>query len=122
MGFYGLPHKQYWPQPQLNATQHGWNDMLLPLWEASTALYPSIYLPYESGCNNNPLCQTLKLNTAFVDATVGEATRVSKLAGRAAPKPVIPYAWNLYHPEGPFAHQVRTPPCWPRSWVNFSLL
>jgi hypothetical protein len=122
VGFYGLPHKQYWPQPQLNATQRGWNDMLLPLWEASTALYPSIYLPYESGCNNNPLCQTLKLNTAFVDATVGEATRVSKLAGRAAPKPVIPYAWNLYHPEGPFAHQVRTPPCWPRSWVNFSLL
>jgi hypothetical protein len=36
-GFYGLPHKQYWPSPELNKTQQGWNDQLLPLWKEVTA-------------------------------------------------------------------------------------
>ncbi len=37
VGFYGLPHKQYWPTPELNKTQQGWNDQLLPLWKEVTA-------------------------------------------------------------------------------------
>jgi hypothetical protein len=94
VGFYGLPHKQYWPQPQLNATQQGYNDLMLPLWQACSALYPSIYLPYESGCHDAG-CQPLKRNQEYVDATIGEALRVSKLVG-GSPLPVLPYAWYRY--------------------------
>ena len=42
VGFYGLPHKQYWPSPQLNATQMAWNDLFLPLWQEQTAFFPSV--------------------------------------------------------------------------------
>ena len=55
----------------------------------------SIYLPYKSDCHDNPKCQTLELNTEFVNATVGEAFRASKLASAASsgePMPIIPYS------------------------------
>ena len=55
----------------------------------------SIYLPYKSDCHDNPQCQTLELNTEFVNATVGEAFRASKLASAASsgePMPIIPYS------------------------------
>jgi hypothetical protein len=96
VGFYGLPHKQYWPTPQLNKTQQGWNDLMLPLWKECTALYPSIYMPYESGCHDAG-CQTLQLNTQYVEATIKEAVRISKEVGGSAPLPVVPYAWYRYH-------------------------
>ena len=54
-GFYGLPHKQFWPTPQLNSTQRRWNDKLLPLWKEVTAILPSIYMPYESDCTDAPV-------------------------------------------------------------------
>lgn len=98
VGFYGLPHKQYWPQPQLNKTQQGWNDLFLPIWKECNALYPSIYEPYESGCHDAG-CAPLTQNTAYVDATIREAVRVSKLVGgdgshdTAGALPVLPYAW-----------------------------
>jgi hypothetical protein len=95
VGFYGLPHKQYWPQPQLNATQQGWNDLFLPLWNECSALYPSIYMPYESECKEAG-CQSLKMNTAYVHDAIGEALRISQLVGGATPLPVVPYAWCVH--------------------------
>ena len=90
VGFYGLPHHQYWPTPQLNATQKAWNDKLLPLWKECTAIFPSIYLPYESGCHDSG-CQTLETNTAYVDAALAEGVRVAKLVSPQLP--VLPYSW-----------------------------
>ena len=96
VGFYGLPHKQYWPQPQLNKTQQGWNDLFMPLWNEVNALFPSIYEPYESGCHDAG-CQPVARNTEYVDATIQEAVRISKLVESGARDtpgpPVLPYAW-----------------------------
>ena len=100
-----LQHKQYWPQPQLNKTQMGWNDLFLPLWKECTALFPSIYEPYESDCHDAG-CQPLKLNTEYVNATVGEAVRISKSLD--APLPVLPYAWYRYHDGEPKGMQFLT--------------
>ena len=70
--------------------------LLLPLWKEVTALYPSIYEPYESGCHEAG-CQPLKTNTAYVDATIGEALRISKLVVRCRWCRVIYPAQTLAH-------------------------
>jgi hypothetical protein len=105
VGFYGLPYHQYWPTPQLNATQQGWNTALLPLWKAVTAIFPSIYLPYESDCHDAG-CAPLKRNQAYVDAALAEAVRVAKLVQPQLP--VLPYAWYRYHDGEPKGLQMLT--------------
>ena len=103
VGFYGLPHKQYWPTPELNKTQQGWNDKLLPLWKEVTAILPSIYMPYESDCTDSPITNNtgggvpFAHNKAYVDAGIAEAVRISKLVTPSPP--VVPYVWYLYHGE-----------------------
>ena len=70
-----------------------------------TALSPSIYEPYESDCHDAG-CQPLKLNTEYVNATVGEAVRISKSLD--TPLPVLPYAWYRYHDGEPKGMQFLT--------------
>ena len=69
-----------------------------------TAIFPSIYLPYQSDCavlpsvaNNTGGCVPRAHNKAYIKAGVEEAVRISKLV---TPSPaVVPYAWYRYHSE-----------------------
>jgi hypothetical protein len=115
VGYYGLPHKQYWPAAALNKTQQGWNDQLLPLWKEVTAILPSLYMPYESDCSDSPVtnntggCVPFAHNKAYVKAGIAEAVRISKLVTPSPP--VVPYVWYLYHGEpmpDPHADQLLT--------------
>lgn len=67
----------------------------LPIWRASTALFPSIYLA--TPFRNLPV----SVAEAYVDSTVSESVKVAALAASADglenPVPVFPYAWDHYH-------------------------
>ncbi|KAM4748884.1 hyaluronidase-like [Rhinophrynus dorsalis] len=64
------------------------NDMLLWLWNASNALYPSIYLDYILKSSPNAL--------KFVHHRVKEATRVASMARKDYDLPVFVYARPFY--------------------------
>ena len=61
------------------------NDRLLPLWRASGAIYPSIYLV--ANFSNASLAQ-------FVTGGVREAVRCGNLVGG---RRVLSYQWSYYH-------------------------
>ena len=67
----------------------------LPVWRASTALFPSIYLatPFRN--------RSVTVAEAYIDSTVSESVKVAALAASADglenPIPVFPYAWDHYH-------------------------
>ncbi|XP_036388714.1 hyaluronidase-3 [Megalops cyprinoides] len=90
-GFYGLPSCFNVHKHDHKYTGHchpktvGRNDRLGWLWEQSTTLYPSIYLPYWlAGSNDAAL---------MVRYRVLEALRVaSKYTSTTVPTPVLPYA------------------------------
>ena len=97
VGFYGYPHHTYWG----NETQQSvYNDALMPLWRAQTALHPSIYLPYgtKPTCTG-PGCATKQMQDAWVDGGMNEAARISqKLVDEGgAARPILPYSWYRYH-------------------------
>lgn len=60
------------------------SDRQSAVWNASTALYPSIYLPVD--VKGKPY-----VAAAYVRAVVSEGRRI------AANIPVLPYAWHYYH-------------------------
>jgi hyaluronoglucosaminidase len=68
------------------------NDRLGWLWQASDAIFPSVYLGVLPNQSDN---QTASKNMIYVQETIGEATR---LASKAIPqKPeVMAVAWYLY--------------------------
>ena len=96
VGFYGRPTAPYY---HYNATLlHKVNEALLPMYNASSVLMPSIYLPYRSGVD------TSFANIAtFVRDRLAQASDVNAMlvARGEAPKPVVPYAWYRYHDGGP---------------------
>jgi hypothetical protein len=91
VGYYGYPAHQYWPR---SPTAAELNDMQMPVFAASSALYPSIYLPYKSGED-----QPLTRNRQYVSAAMEETMRVrSKLFNSSSVKlPTLPYSWYRYH-------------------------
>lgn len=94
-GLYGYPSHGYWG---VNISRvHELNDALTPLWDASGALYPSIYLPYMSGVD-----QPLARNQEFVNGTIVEALRCAESNNL----PVLPYTWFRYHPGEPHGNQL----------------
>ena len=70
----------------------------LPIWQASTALYPSIYLPVQY------IGQPVSVAAAYIESTVVESVKVAAMAAAGTsheaattPIPVFPYAWDHYH-------------------------
>ena len=103
VGFYGYPANYYYPCGENhNTTQCGYdnpgvgaglrakNDAQARVFAASTALFPSIYLP-----SNTNTSAALPHHQEYVAATVAEAVR---LRDAHAPRArVLPFAWNFYH-------------------------
>ena len=99
-GFYGLPDQAHGPCTEVSGVlQCGYNDptagealrkkndRLAPVWEASTGIFPSIYVPD----NTSDV-----VADAYVREIVGEGLRVALLS--AEPRcPVYPYMWMYYH-------------------------
>jgi hypothetical protein len=73
----------------------------LPIWKASTALYPSIYLPTQY------IGLPVSVAAAYMKSTVAESVKVAAMAAAAEtetethvlalPIPVFAYAWDHYH-------------------------
>ena len=95
VGLYGYPSKHYWPLPP-GENQSQADDALTALYAASTALYPSIYLPYPSGVGEHH--QTLARNTEYVDSVLRESVRVARQHTGVDGQPlgVFPFAWYRY--------------------------
>ena len=96
VGFYGRPTAPYY---HYNATLlHAINEALLPMYNASSVLMPSIYLPYRSGVDTS----FANIETYVRDHLAQAADVNSMLVARGeAPKQVVPYAWYRYHDGGP---------------------
>ena len=104
VGYYGYPDFPYWHPEEARAT----NDAQLRAISDSTALYPSVYLPYKSGVD-----APASRNRAYVQGTLNETRRVARLlqSGRVAaskPLPVLPYTWYRYHDGEPSGLQLLT--------------
>ncbi|KAM6972934.1 hyaluronidase PH-20 [Aplochiton taeniatus] len=93
-GFYLFPdcYNYGWEEPgytgRCTEKTQGQNDQLLWLWEASTALYPSIYLPLSLSDSHNAVL--------FVRNRVQEAVRVAALPKRPHTAPIYVYSRPLY--------------------------
>lgn len=113
-GFYGLPLKATNGCPDVTGKpgaptscgylgndadavmyRHAVEVTQLPIWRASSALYPSIYLPTQFLTLPNSVTE------AFIDSTVVESVKVAAMAAVTDklndPIPVFPYAWDHYH-------------------------
>lgn len=105
-GFYGFPQGLFglclpsngsWGCGYQNPIfGEGWklqNDFLKPMWAASSAIYPSVYLDPQVFASFANWQEMLKL---FVSDTVKEAIRCAETY--AAPDvPVMPFYWAFYH-------------------------
>lgn len=102
-GFYGYPGNYYYPcSGSHNTTQCGYNDpdvgpslraqndAQARIYAASSALFPSNYLPA-----NTNTSASFPHHTEYVAATVAEASRLRDAHTPRAP--VLPFAWNFYH-------------------------
>ena len=103
-GFYGLPKAAVgdcvglgaamrcgYDGPQGAALRAQAEVAQLPIWKASDALYPSIYIPHSmEGKPYNV--------SAYIRSTVGEAVRCARLGSKnGVTKPVLPYGWDHFH-------------------------
>ncbi|XP_067091314.1 hyaluronidase PH-20-like [Osmerus mordax] len=93
-GFYLFPdcYNYGWEMPGYTGTcpvnTQKLNDQLLWLWESSTALYPSIYLPLSLSDSPNA--------AYFVRNRIQEAVRVAALTQRPYTVPIYVYSRPLY--------------------------
>eukprot|EP00756_Hemistasia_phaeocysticola_P033161 Hpha_TRINITY_DN16450_c2_g9::TRINITY_DN16450_c2_g9_i1::g.163867::m.163867/K01197/hya; hyaluronoglucosaminidase len=94
-GFYGLPVNLASPcnadetkcgyDGPLGALYKSYSDRQKPIWEASSGLFPSIYIaPGLSEVHT----------AAYINNTVTEAIRCANSVGG---RPVLPYMWSRYH-------------------------
>jgi hypothetical protein len=108
-GFYGFPggmfgrcvtetaavvHECGYDNPALGPARRALNDGLAAIWNASGALYPSIYFVARETRWSN--ATWLRLNAASANGTVGESIRLSEKYSKIG-TPILPYAWALYH-------------------------
>ena len=102
----GMHWQCTYDDPVLGERPRSYSDRQLPIWRASTGIFPSIYL--------EPFCPMQQLatgpavsadcaarNTAFIRSVVKEAMRVSIMGARsrgptAPAAPVIPFSWQFY--------------------------
>ena len=103
VGFYGYPRNWYYPcAADHNTTQCGYdnpafgpgaraaNDALARVFAASSALFPSTYLPAHENAS-----AFLPHHRAYVASVTAEAARLRDAHTPAAP--VLPFAWSFYH-------------------------
>eukprot|EP00730_Choanoeca_flexa_P005978 TRINITY_DN12062_c0_g1_i7.p1 TRINITY_DN12062_c0_g1~~TRINITY_DN12062_c0_g1_i7.p1 ORF type:complete len:445 (+),score=38.96 TRINITY_DN12062_c0_g1_i7:183-1517(+) len=93
-GFYSYPNIGFWRSDAQVAHLQQLNNRLLPLWQASTALFPSVYLPYKSNVD-----AAYALNQLYLDRTIGQS-------GGGSSPPVYPYTWHRYHDGEPHGLQL----------------
>lgn len=104
-GFYGFPTNPYTPctagdqplcgynNPSAGPALRAQNDAIQAIFNASSGLFPSVYLPPSpKGWSSK---QFEFVNAEYVASVTAEAVRVSNAAGRGAV--VRPYAWAFYH-------------------------
>ena len=120
-GFYGLPQAAFggcvgsgaamrcgFDGPDGAALRQQAEVRQLPIWRASDALFPSIYIPHSMAGKPDNV-------SAYIHSTVGEAVRCARLGGAAAdgvvvaPKPVFPYGWDHFHAPPSPPSRVPTP-------------
>eukprot|EP00040_Diaphanoeca_grandis_P013058 m.66052 g.66052 ORF g.66052 m.66052 type:complete len:440 (+) comp23635_c0_seq3:116-1435(+) len=88
-GFYGMPGGSFAPTPTNRAKAIADAEKMKPVWEASGALFPSIYLDSDNATENR----------FAISATVGIAVEVAQMFAASGGKriPVYPFAWECYH-------------------------
>jgi len=81
--------------PLVGASLRAHSDALAPLWEASTALFPSVYLP---SADTSPA-----QNAAYARAVAAESLRVARQAAarRGATRPAVLVYTNLFYHHQP---------------------
>ena len=92
-GYYGLPKRGH---DGGQANRPPWSDYAekqLPIFEASRALYPSIYLHVEDTPEENE-----QMVRNLLNETLTLASHVERVTGRRPP--VLPYAWEFYGDRG----------------------
>lgn len=114
-GFYGLPQGVHgncvgtgakmhcgFDGPNSTANRNMAEVTQLPVWQASSGLFPSIYLAHSLKGDPDQI-------RAWIYSTVGEASRCAHLAAPAGsqPLPIFPYAWDHFH--SPPTPPVRVP-------------
>lgn len=72
--------------PILGDVWRAQNDRMQPLFDASTAMFPSIYLPPQRSPDYTAR------NLDYVQGTIQEAQRLAKKG-----QPTLPFAWAMYH-------------------------
>jgi hypothetical protein len=103
IGFYGYPRNWYYPcASDHNSSQCGYNnpyfgpaaraanDALARIFAASSALYPSIYLPAHENASS-----FLPHHNEYVANVTAEAARLRD--AHTPSSPLLPFAWNFYH-------------------------
>ena len=86
------------------ATLQDYSNRQAAIFNASSALFPSIYLP-------DGLLQRPENVTAYIRAMVAESLRVG--GGIRNDKPIFPYAWHYYH-SGTFFRRILPFKSWRR--------
>jgi hyaluronoglucosaminidase len=104
-GYYGFPTNPYVPcvaqngplpecgyrNPTAGPVYQADNDAIQQLWAASTALFPSLYIP--SMCNQSSYSDT---NADYLAGVTEEAVRLATNYG--SPDIVVrPFIWSYYH-------------------------
>jgi hyaluronoglucosaminidase len=91
-GYYGLPLKYYYDNRggvgypiEAKAENDRWDW----LWQESTALFPSIYLPYRGDTKVQ-----FEANGKFIEQILDETKRA---ASRAGGRPIYSYIWHHYN-------------------------
>ena len=107
-GFYGLPLNIYasgcvrvngelkcgYSSPTIGPTYRGYNDEIKAVWQESTALYPSVYLPPQHSMNYSYWQEVL---SEYVADTITETIRLATLYNSTASLPVLGFYWAYYH-------------------------
>lgn len=99
-GFYGMPYGSFAPTPTNRAQALRDAKQMQPIWEASGALYPCIYMGVGGGRGPEPPKATAAAVRLFrVNATVEVGLAAARMVSGTR-KPVYPFGWEMYQSGG----------------------
>lgn len=103
IGYYGYPRNWYYPcaanhnssqcgydNPSFGPSARAANDALARIFAASSALYPSIYLPEHTNTS-----ASFPHHQEFIASVTAEAARLRD--AHTPSSPVLPFTWSFYH-------------------------
>ena len=102
IGYYALPPRRYWQRD--DPDWRGQAESLRLIYDASTALYPSVYDFYVSSETGEGA------DTRYADDQAYVADNVELALELAGNLPVYPYVWGRYHPSNTDATLEPIPP------------